>query len=129
MNLASHRRLDRVTVISVAGEVDATSSARLETYIDDVRPRLDEHLIIDAGRLVFLDSSGLSVLVAAAANARVHGAGLHLAALQPRVARLLAITGAWRVMSVYDHVEQAVAAVEAIIGPQPPETVRPAEPV
>ncbi|GAA1616731.1 hypothetical protein GCM10009733_011250 [Nonomuraea maheshkhaliensis] len=36
----------------------------------------------------------------------------HLAGVRPRVARLLEITGADRAVTVHDHVEQALAAVE-----------------
>jgi anti-anti-sigma factor len=59
-------------------------------------PRPDEHVIIDASRPSFLDSSGLAVLLAAATLAHAHGAGVHLAAPQPRVIPLLEITGTWR---------------------------------
>ncbi|WP_089213904.1 STAS domain-containing protein [Streptosporangium subroseum] len=52
-------------------------------------PRPDDHVIIDASRPSFLDSSGLAVLLAAATLAHAHGAGVHLAAPQPRVIRLL----------------------------------------
>ncbi|MEV4175689.1 STAS domain-containing protein [Nonomuraea sp. NPDC049709] len=91
---------------------DLTASGELETYIDRVRRSLDEHLIIDASRLSFLDSSGLAVLLAAATLAKAHGAALHLAGLQPRVARILEITGSWPVVCTYDHVDQASAATE-----------------
>jgi anti-anti-sigma factor len=105
------RHLPGATLITVAGEVDATTSADFETYIDHVRRRLDEHLIFDASQLSFLDSSGLAVLLAAATLAHAHGAAVHLIAPQPRVSRLLTITGAWQALIRRDDVEQAVAAV------------------
>ncbi len=120
MRLAG-RHLPGVSVITIAGEVDATTSADLETYLDQVRRRLDEHLIVDVSGLTFLDSSGLAVLLAAATLARVHGAGVHLAGLRPRVARLLEITGAERAVTVYDNVEQALAAVDLYERAEPTE--------
>ncbi|MEV0381497.1 STAS domain-containing protein [Nonomuraea sp. NPDC050643] len=120
MKLTS-RHLPGVTLITLSGEVDAATSGYLETYVDRVRRDLHEHLIIDVSRLTFLDSSGLAVLLAAATLARAHGAALHLAGLQTRVARLLEITGAWRAVTVYDHVEQAIAAVRALDRAEPTE--------
>ncbi len=120
----SHRRVaagEVISVITIAGEVDASTSADLETYLDRVRRRLDEHLVVDVSELTFLDSSGLAVLLAAAMLARVHGAGVHLAGVRPRVARLLQITGADRAVTVHDHVEQALAAVERYDRAEPTE--------
>ncbi|UBU11277.1 STAS domain-containing protein [Nonomuraea gerenzanensis] len=110
MNLTC-RHLPGATLIAVAGQVDTRNSAQLEEYIDQHRERLDEHLIIDMRELSFLDSSGLAVLLAAAMLARAHGVGVHLAGLQSMPARLLEITGTERAVTVYDHVEQAIAAV------------------
>ncbi|WP_170223309.1 STAS domain-containing protein [Nonomuraea turkmeniaca] len=120
--ILTYRHLADATLITVAGEVDAATSADLEIFIDRARRRLDEHLIVDMSQLSFLDSSGLAVLLAAATLARVHGAALHLAAVQPRVTRVLEITGTFPAVLVYDHVEQAIAAVEEM------ERARPAEP-
>ncbi|AQZ69632.1 hypothetical protein BKM31_56490 [[Actinomadura] parvosata subsp. kistnae] len=116
------RRLPGATLIAVAGQVDTTTSGRLEEYIDQHRERLDEHLVIDMSELSFLDSSGLAVLLAAATLARAHGAEVHLAGLQPMPARLLEITGAGRAVTVHDHIEQALGAIVDLdlVNPQEP---------
>ncbi|NRQ33916.1 STAS domain-containing protein [Nonomuraea sp. NN258] len=111
------RPLRQAALIIVDGEVDTTNSAEWEKGIDGARRRLSDHLIFDVTGLSFLDSSGLSVLLAAAVLAEAHGARVHLAGLQPRVARLLELTGTVRVMSIHDHVDQALAAVERVRGP------------
>ncbi|WP_043640309.1 STAS domain-containing protein [Nonomuraea candida] len=116
MNLTC-RHLPGATLIGVSGQIDTNNSAELEKFIDRQHRRLDEHLIVDMSRLTFLDSSGLAVLLAAAALARAHGVGLHLAAMQSMPARLMEITGALRAVSVYDHVDQAVAAVLGHMSP------------
>ncbi|GAA2206504.1 hypothetical protein GCM10009850_019620 [Nonomuraea monospora] len=121
MNLTC-RHLPGATLIAVAGQVDTTTSAQLEEYIDQHRARLDEHLIIDMSELSFLDSSGLAVLLAAAMLARAHGVGVHVTGLQAMPARLLEITGAERAVTIYDHVEQAIAAVADL------DLVNPSEP-
>jgi anti-anti-sigma factor len=108
----THRHLPGACLITIAGDVDVTTACELETYIDLVRHSLDDHLIIDASRLSFLDSSGLAVLLAAAVLARARGVAVHLAELQPRVSRILETTGAITAVHTYDHVEQALAAME-----------------
>ncbi|MEV0623512.1 STAS domain-containing protein [Nonomuraea sp. NPDC050404] len=112
----THRYQSGACVITIAGEVDVTTSRELETYLDLVRRSLDDHLIIDAGNLSFLDSSGLAVLLAAAVLAQARGAAVHLAGLQPRVARILEITGAMVAIRTHEHVEQALTAIESMSG-------------
>ncbi|GAA4932283.1 anti-anti-sigma factor [Nonomuraea thailandensis] len=107
----THRYLPGACVITIDGEVDITTSRELENYILLVRRSLDDHLVIDTGRLAFLDSSGLAVLLAAVL-AQARGVAVHLAGLQPRVARILEITGALAAVRTYDHLEQALAAIE-----------------
>ncbi|MGP3917723.1 STAS domain-containing protein [Nonomuraea sp. 10N515B] len=103
-------------MITIAGEVDVTTSRELETYLDLVRRSLDDHLIINAGALAFLDSSGLAVLLAAAVLAQAAGAAVHLVGLQPRVARILEITGAMVAIRTHEHMEQALTAIESMSG-------------
>lgn len=106
------RHLPGASVITIDGEVDATTSRQLDTYLTLARRSLNDHLVIDASRMPFLDSTGLAVLLAAAALAHAHGAAVHLAGPQPRVARILEIAGATSVVRIYDHLEQALAAIE-----------------
>ncbi|MCK2213765.1 STAS domain-containing protein [Actinomadura sp. ATCC 31491] len=112
--------LPDITLITVSGQVDATTSAELEGFIDRARRRLDEHLVFDVREMSFLDSSGLAVLLAAATLARVHGAAIHLAGLQPRPTRILEITGAWQAVYLHERVDQAIAAARAAVQAGPP---------
>uniref|UniRef100_UPI003F494452 STAS domain-containing protein n=1 Tax=Nonomuraea sp. CA-252377 TaxID=3240003 RepID=UPI003F494452 len=121
MNLTV-RQLPRAMLFTLDGEVDINTSAHLETCIDTARRSLDEHLIFDVSRLTFLASSGLAVLLSAATLARSHGADVHLAGLQPRVARIFEITSTARAVSIHDHVEQALAAIERLHGAHSPES-------
>ncbi|GAA4976366.1 anti-anti-sigma factor [Nonomuraea thailandensis] len=111
------QHLPAACVITIDGEVDINTSPELENYILLVRRSLDDHLVIDTGRMPFLDSSGLAVLLAAAVLAQAHGAAVHLTGLQPRVARILEITGALAAVRTYDHLEQALAAIERMTEP------------
>ncbi|MFI7611456.1 STAS domain-containing protein [Nonomuraea terrae] len=121
MNLTC-RHLPGATLITVAGQVDTTSSARLEDYIHQHHRKLSDDLVFDVSRMAFLDSSGLAVLLATATLARGHGAGVHLAGLQATPARLLNVTGARQAVTVHEHLDQAVAAAIAAAGSARPDT-------
>ena len=66
-------------------------------------------LVVDCSRLEFCDSTGLNVLLGARLKAEAAGGGVHLAGMQPAVARVFEITGAEAVFTVHDTLEAALA--------------------
>lgn len=56
-----------------------------------------------------MDSTGLNVLLGARLKAEAGGGGVHLAGMQPVVARVFEITGADAVFTVHDSLDKALA--------------------
>ncbi|MFD1938310.1 STAS domain-containing protein [Nonomuraea mangrovi] len=100
------------TVITVAGDVDATTSTDLASYIEQTRRQPGDHLVLDLSGMPFLDSAGLSVLLTAHTFTREHGGTVHLADLQPAPARMLHITGIDTHIPVHATVTDALAALD-----------------
>jgi anti-anti-sigma factor len=73
-------------------------TAGIEIYLADGsaagRERL-RPLVVDLGRVTFLDSSGVRALVDADRLARAGGGRLHLHAAAPCVEKVLELTGVW----------------------------------
>jgi len=65
---------------------------------------------VDLGRVDFIDSTGLGVLVGALNRARELGGNLQLICAQERVLKLLRITGLDQVFTVRSTLEEALAA-------------------
>lgn len=97
------------TVVHAAGDIDASNRDELAEAITRGRRR-GKPLILDFGAVTFLDSSGLHVLLNAHARAAHGERDFHLAALHPRVARILRITGVLHHFQVHASVEQACTA-------------------
>ncbi|MGW6058543.1 STAS domain-containing protein [Streptomyces sp. NPDC055189] len=96
-------------VVTPAGELDHHTAdllrEPLEACLDDGFSRL----VVDCARLEFMDSTGLNVLLGARLKAEAAGGGVHLAAMQPVVARVFEITGADAVFTVHETLEAALA--------------------
>ncbi|MEU6681292.1 STAS domain-containing protein [Streptomyces sp. NPDC046853] len=96
-------------VVTPAGELDHHTAdllrEPLETCLDDGFSRL----VVDCARLEFMDSTGLNVLLGARLKAEAAGGGVHLAAMQPVVARVFEITGADAVFTVHETLAAALA--------------------
>ncbi|MEU6721597.1 STAS domain-containing protein [Nonomuraea sp. NPDC046802] len=99
-----------VTVISMAGDLDAAGADRLDAFISRARRQPGDHVVLDLSEVSLLGHSGLRVLLNVRALTRRHGGDLHLACLQESPARLLNNTGARPVLTVHHSVEQAILA-------------------
>lgn len=84
---------DRGVVLELGGELDLESAPELERQLKEVGDTRPGRLLIDLGRLEFMDSTGLAVMVRAQRSARDNG---HRLALRPgptQVQRLFELTG------------------------------------
>jgi anti-anti-sigma factor len=79
-------------VVALRGDLDVTDAAAAEAAITALVAR-GQSLIIDVSALDFIDCSALGALLRVRALARRGGGNVVLAAPQPHVLRLLALTG------------------------------------
>jgi anti-sigma B factor antagonist len=83
------RESSGATVVRISGEVDMSNADILRATIDPIAASDVEHLVFDLGGLQFIDSSGLTVLLAAAQKIRV----VQLRDPSPIVRRIVEVTG------------------------------------
>jgi len=101
---------DGHAVVALRGDLDLTGAAEAEAAITALVTR-GQYLVIDMSALDFLDCSSLGALLRAQALARRGGGDVVLAAPQPRVRRLMALTGKNEVFWVQPSVLAAVAGI------------------
>lgn len=95
-------------MLKLSGELDVASSGALEQSVDEVSDY--DRLVIDLSDLEFIDSTGLSVLVAA--HQQEVAAGREFCVVQgpAQVQRLLALTGLEQRLTVADTLEQLLSS-------------------
>jgi len=96
------------TIVTLGGYIDLSTGKQLRDVLD-AAAKTASYLVVDMSRLGFMDSTGLSVLVDMYKRLDKRGGSLALAAPQPIVAKVLAISGLDRVLKVHASVAQAVA--------------------
>jgi anti-sigma B factor antagonist len=92
---------DRV-VVTVSGDVDVVTAPRLRQRLLDLVESGQTDLMVDLRPTEFIDSSGLSSLVAAAKRARERGGDVGLVCPPSNVRRLLEIAALDRMLQVVD---------------------------
>ena len=101
---------DDHVVVALRGDLDVTGAADAEAAISAVTAR-GRYLVIDMSALDFLDCGAVGALLRVRGLARRGGGDVVLAAPQPLVRRLLALSGSDGVFWVEVSVAAAVAGV------------------
>ena len=105
-------RLDQgITVVTVSGEVDVSTSPGLRTgLLSVVTDESSRGLVVNLANVNFIDSTGVGVLVGVWHRVRATEGCLALAAPSRQARSVLETTGLMKVLPVYDTEEEALQA-------------------
>lgn len=96
----------------MAGEVDLATAPLLEAQFVNLVKRKRTEVVIDATKVTFMDSSGLSALLKGQRLIHTEGSGIYLVP-SPQVSRLLDLVSSEPLlMGRFETVEEAIAALE-----------------
>ena len=98
-------------VLTVGGEVDLHSAPALQAALDDVIAAGATTLVLDLRHVLFIDSTGMSVVTAAVKRLRDGGGSFVIASDKPEVLRVFRITGLDRFITVRGSLTAAMDAV------------------
>jgi anti-sigma B factor antagonist len=84
---------DSGPVVRITGEVDIQTAPLLEERLQRVLDEGFSSLVVDLGEVSFLDSTGLSALIACLKRCEAGGGTVHLVSAQPNVRRVFEVTG------------------------------------
>ena len=87
-------------VVTAIGELDMYSGPRLREVLVGLADAGNAEIEVDLGGLTFIDSSGLGVIVGALKRCRMSGGDLVLRNVNDKTAKVLAVTGLDRVLTV-----------------------------
>ncbi|MGR8010168.1 STAS domain-containing protein [Streptomyces hypolithicus] len=104
----SVRTEGRSEIVTPAGELDHHTAELLREPLEKALQAGRARLVVDCSELAFCDSTGLNVLLGARLKAEAAGGGVHLAGMQPVVARVFEITGADAVFTVHESLTAAM---------------------
>jgi anti-anti-sigma factor len=105
----SSQRVDDVTVVAAAGDLDIVTSPQLDSCLTEAR-RSTTHVILDLSAADFMDTSSLAVIVGHWKKLTARGGMLALAGARYRYTKTLWITGLADRLPMFESVPEAVAA-------------------
>jgi anti-sigma B factor antagonist len=110
------------TVLEVGGEVDVYTAPRLRERLIELIDRGARDVVVDLGRVEFLDSTGLGVLVGALKRLRAAGGSFSLVCAKEPLLKIFRITALDQVFPLFETVGAATAAGAGGAGSAVPPT-------
>lgn len=105
---------------NVMGGPDASD---FQDELQELKDSGRNHVVVDVGRVKFMNSSGLGMLVGGMTSMRNAGGDLRLANVADRIRSLLIVTKLITIFKTYESVDEAVDSFES----DPPEPAEEAE--
>lgn len=100
--------LDKKTaIVSVAGEVDLYSSRKARKVLMDLAAKKTPSLIIDLGKVPYMDSSGLATLVEGLQRVESYNGKFILCGLQPMVSKVFQLSRLNTVFHITESLDEA----------------------
>lgn len=100
----STRDIGDHAIIELKGEVDIYTAPSLRETIVDTVEKGRYKIAVDLNEVVFLDSTGLGVLVGGLKRVKQHDGELGIICNQEKIMRIFKITGLTKVFEMYDSV-------------------------
>lgn len=107
------QKIGSVNIISLSGRLDAYSANDLERKLDSLIDADQVQLVVNLGRLEYISSSGLRVLLAALKKVRKQQGDIKLACLKPYIKEVFDIAGFTQLFTIFDAEEAAVSSFGA----------------
>jgi anti-sigma B factor antagonist len=107
---------DRTTVIAVEGEIHVSTAPEFSGVLSAAIESRRTLLVLDLTGVMFIDSTGLSVLLNALRRVTRAGGAMALVCSNPTVLRLFEVTRLDSTFDIHAELEPAVAAVQAAGG-------------
>ena len=105
-----HRVHGDLAIVTVAGEIDVFTCARLRDELQDLIQDGTQHLVVDLNDVEFLDSAGLGVLVGAYHRLRGGEGTLVFVGANDRVRKIFHITQLMKIFPLHPTLDAALEA-------------------
>ena len=112
------RTVAEYTVLEVGGEVDVYTAPRLRERLVELVDSGARNIVVDLGRVDFLDSTGLGVLVGALKRLRAAGGTFGLVCAKEPLLKIFRITALDQVFPIFASVEGATSTASVDDSPQ-----------
>ena len=98
---------DGIPVVTVGGEVDVSTAPTLQAELNSI-PAATARVVVDLSEVMFLDSTGIGVLIAAMNRLSDGGRDgtMQLVVTRPHILKVLEVTGLTSIFDIHGSLEE-----------------------
>ena len=108
MQISVERREGQAAVVTPEGRLDLASASEFKQILNETVEAGDRLIVVDLGRVPFVDSSGLGALISGLKVTRLAGGDLRIAQVGEQARLILELTTLDKVIKQYATVEEAL---------------------
>ena len=112
MNYNVDERYNAVVITLKGNVMGGPDGAKLHDTLHELKEGGKKNVVVDLGKVKFMNSSGLGMLISGMTTMRNAGGDLRLAKVADRIQSLLVITKLITVFKHYDSVDAAIESFE-----------------
>ena len=90
-----------VLCFRLEGRLDATSTPQLETKINEQVDAGKKHILLDFGRIDYLSSAGIRLLLSATRRLKSDGGQLNMCSVNEDVMEIIKVAGFERILNIF----------------------------
>jgi anti-sigma B factor antagonist len=109
----THHVVGEIAVVQLSGWIEIASAPQLRDTLISLIDDGHLHLVVDLSEVVFLDSTGLGVLIGLLHRLRSRDGSLVLAGAKDRVYKVFHTTQLTKVLTFTDTVDDAITAINS----------------
>ena len=109
------KKLRDTLVVSIGGELDHHTAEEIRERMDEL---LDDptikNVIIDAGNLSFMDSSGIGVFIGRYKKISRRGGSMAVANINNHIDKIFEVSGLYKIIKTYSSVQDALDDIRGV---------------
>lgn len=105
-----------VLVARIKGELDHHTADKVRTQLErEILRGQSKHVILSLKELLFMDSSGLGVVLGRFKQVSARGGKLIMTGVNPSVYRLFELSGLFKIIPVFESERHALSSLEVVL--------------
>ena len=107
----TNNQTDSGTIVSFEGKLDTNTCAEAQAHLDGLLNEGVKKVLVDFGKLDFVSSAGLRVLLATAKQHETSGGELRIFGLNETVGEIFEISGFSVILNVFESEQDALETI------------------
>lgn len=110
--IVKEEKTKKIKIVEIEGEVDVYTSMELKKELNNLIDNGEKRIVVNLEKVVYMDSSGLGILVAILKRIRSEKGNMKLIKLTPGIKKIFELTRLTKFFEIFDAEDTAIKSFE-----------------